>query len=77
MPGERRRVGSLNDIFGRLYLLSMHCVILAAVIILLANSPAHLEAQFGCDGHVSQIKKTVLSRRSNRPFLASCAPPSM
>jgi hypothetical protein len=55
----------------------MHCVILAAVIILLANSPAHLEAQFGCDGHVSQIKKTVLSRRSNRPFLASCAPPSM
>ena len=26
---------------------------------ILANSPAHLEAQFGCDGHVSQIKKTV------------------
>jgi hypothetical protein len=33
MQGERRRVGSQNNFFGRLYLLSMHCVILAAVII--------------------------------------------
>lgn len=58
MQGERRRVGAkqlfwealsafhaLRNIGGRYHIL--------------ANSPAHLEAQFGCDGHVSQIKKTV------------------
>lgn len=59
VPGKRLPIGAERGSERSPDLTAIHCVIVASVLVFVANSTAYLETHFRRNGHVSEIEQTM------------------